>query len=712
MIVWLLALPQVLGDLPHVIVDRDDLVIRESCVLETGGSALEDRNGDGLIQIVGDGITVAFVNRTIRGTPEGTPPDQCKGTGIVVTGKDVTLRGPNLAGFRCGIRAKGADGLVIEGADVSDNFAMRLKSTPRAEDGADWLWPHENDRNEWLERYGAGIYVEESKGVTLRSNRARRTQNGICLRRVDDSLVYDNDMSFLSGWGLAMFRSSRNKVSRNSFDFCIRGYSHGVYSRGQDSAGILFFEQCNDNVFAFNSATHSGDGFFGFAGKEALEREGVAAGTGCNRNLLYGNDFSYAAAIGIELTFSFDNVFARNKLVGSNYGVWGGYSSRTQVRGNEIADNTLAGIAVEHGSGWSIAGNSFARNERAIELWWDEDKDLLERPWAKLNPTANASHWIRLNQFEGDKVQFELRGPSEGLSFDAAQKGFERARWKVPADAAIAESVSEAPALTKLDETSLIALPGQRKAVGLRDHLAGRETIVMTEWGPYDWQSSLLARIEDKGGAHAWRLYGNEAPITIDAGPNVRVKLDASVDPAVILLEPRVPGEVVGYTLKVRLPARTLEGSGTLLGTRWNVTFGRWQTDPRENEARWREEVAGGPSFETGALHFAFGSGGPSELPGIPREIASAALGRERFGTLASTALTLPAGRWRISVTSDDGVRVKADGVVLIEDWSHHGPKVDVAELALEAAREVRLEVAHFELDGWAVLELELERID
>ena len=36
-----------------------------------------------------------------------------------------------------------------------------------------------------------------------------------------------------------MWRSSATSFHRNAFDFCVRGYSHGVYNRGQDSAGIL-----------------------------------------------------------------------------------------------------------------------------------------------------------------------------------------------------------------------------------------------------------------------------------------------------------------------------------------------------------------------------------------------------------------------------------------------------------------------------------------
>ena len=55
----------------------------------------------------------------------------------------------------------------------------------------------------------------------------RRGQNGLILDRVDHAKIYDNDCSFLSGWGLAMWRSCDNSIARNAFDFCVRGHSEG-----------------------------------------------------------------------------------------------------------------------------------------------------------------------------------------------------------------------------------------------------------------------------------------------------------------------------------------------------------------------------------------------------------------------------------------------------------------------------------------------------
>ena len=110
------------------------------------------------------------------------------------------------------------------------------------------------------------------------------------LTRSDSLRIRDQLTSRSTRGCIGLYRSSDNTIVGNRIDFDVRGYSHGFYRRGQDSAGLLFFEQSSRNVVAFNSATHGGDGFFLWASQSTMDTgEG-----GANDNVLYANDFGFA----------------------------------------------------------------------------------------------------------------------------------------------------------------------------------------------------------------------------------------------------------------------------------------------------------------------------------------------------------------------------------------------------------------------------------
>src|SRR5581483_5101438 len=114
------------------------------------------------------------------------------------------------------------------------------------------------------------------------------------------------------------------------------------------------------NIVAHNSMTHGGDGLFLWAGQSTMDTgEG-----GANDNVFYGNDFSFAPTNGMEATFA-RNAFVANRVEGSDYGLWGGYSYDSRVLYNDFVRNRT-GIAIEHGNGNEIADNHFARDSVAI----------------------------------------------------------------------------------------------------------------------------------------------------------------------------------------------------------------------------------------------------------------------------------------------------------------------------------------------------------
>ena len=289
-----------------IAIGADDLVITASTRVRPGTYAVVDRDGDGVVHVRGKGVRLDLTGVTLVGAASGADPSTHAGIGISVEGAEgCEIVGGSARGFRVGLRAQGCPGLSVTGFEGSGNRRDRLKSTPEAEDAEDWLWPHENDEGQWEKRYGAAISLVDCEGAKVTGCACHHGQNGLLLSRCDRAVVVANDFSFNSGWGIALWRTSHARFVRNRCDFCVRGYSHGAYARGQDSAGFLVFEQCSHNLFASNSATHSGDGFFLYAGNETLKVTGKG---GCNGNRVVRNDFSHAVANGIEATFSDGNI--------------------------------------------------------------------------------------------------------------------------------------------------------------------------------------------------------------------------------------------------------------------------------------------------------------------------------------------------------------------------------------------------------------------
>ncbi|HKJ03229.1 MAG TPA: NosD domain-containing protein, partial [Longimicrobiales bacterium] len=318
-----------------------------------------------LIVVRGDDITLDLTGVRLEGLVSDADPDLATGVAVRIDGgRNVTVLGGTLRGYRFGILARGTRGLRLLHNDVSYGWKPRLFSQVAHESLVDWLSFHDNEDRQWM-RFGAAVYLEDVRGGEIRRNRAVQGMNGLLMTRTDSVAVRDNDFSYNSGLGVGMYRSSHNTLVRNRLDYDVRGYSHGFYNRGQDSAGLLVYEQSSHNVVAYNSATHSGDGLFLWAGQQTMDTgEG-----GSNDNLVFYNDFSFAPTNGIEVTFS-RNRLVGNVLDGNRYGVWGGYGWETEIRGNCFSGNDF-GIAIEHGQDNRILGNRFQGDKLAVSLWAD-----------------------------------------------------------------------------------------------------------------------------------------------------------------------------------------------------------------------------------------------------------------------------------------------------------------------------------------------------
>lgn len=734
------------ADLPTITVTQDDTVIDRSClVVVPEGTVISDINNNGVIHVTADGIRLQFKRGSVlRGAAKGAVPDSLTGVGVRVAGrKDITILGLHASGFRVGLEILDSTMVLVNRGGFDGMYRQRLHSTASdCRDSTDWLSPHDNDQGEWAKKYGAAISVARSEQISIRRVKTRRSQNGILFDRVQKSEAFDNDMSFLSGWGIALWRSSDNVISRNQLDFCVRGYSDGVYNRGQDSAGILMFEQCSRNVIAENSATHGGDGLFGFAGREAIGQRPPVAGSadeaaepdsksamkpfsyerrGNNDNLIVGNDFSFAAAHGIEMTFSFGNLIVQNRLAENSIcGFWGGYSHQTQLLGNIFVRNgqlgygaERGGVNIEHGVRNRIHDNKFIEDACGVHLWWDDDPGFAALPWAKVNSTSCTQNDVTFNLFQRTPVALQVRAAQKTRFGD--NKLDEVERDIVADDPDSVERHSGGDVSWKMRE---FQSRGKTRPITLRRHLQGRRRILMGDWGPWDFESRFVRPVSRRGAAHQFEFYGigesSELPVVTGAGLGLSVVRDSEAPGGGSMMVTIVAEEPGAYPYELKF-APTADGvdryRGVVVNSAWDVRFFSCEGfDPRTDAEAWNQAVSsdGAIEVQTNALRFDFGSDGPRSL-GISPELTDRGPNHDQFGLTASTSIVLPEGEWSISTVSDDGVRVRVDGRTIIDRWTHHGATPDRGVFTVKTQAAVRIEVDYFELTGAAMLRLELD---
>ncbi|MDA1265083.1 MAG: right-handed parallel beta-helix repeat-containing protein [Planctomycetota bacterium] len=623
------------------------------------------------------GQTIDLTGVDLRGNPAGSDPDTCSGHGVVLVNcKNVTIKGGRLGGYKACIVLEGCTSIVLEDLRFDDWYAQRLRSTVASEDGADWLYPHENDAGQWLANHGAAISATRCSDLTIRRCAGSGGQNGILLTQVTGSKLYDNDFSFLSGWGLAMYRSSENTVSHNWFDYCVRGYSHGVYARGQDSAGILMFERCSDNVVAFNSATHGGDGVFVFAGQDLVAGRARERGEpdpgGCDRNLFYGNDLRFSPANALEVTFSDGNLIVKNDLSGcSQHGVWGGYSRNTLILGNTIDDTVGGGITIEHGQDNVIVENTFSRNNMAVELYWDPDPHLVNSPLGEQRDTSSRDSWIIGNTFEGNTQDLVIKQTTGLVLFNNEWKHDGTRAPYIDQLSAEGEEATEETLRTWMADRAGKLPTGHFSASTLRAW-QGRYPGLLDEFGRMrapDVPGTLTVRAEDRGveiGDRSTIVMGEWGPWNYRAG------------------HPR--------------PEQRLPG-GELASVEWDARWFRWteENDPRRDLELWRA-AAEEPLVAKRVPNF---------LNPWSDEDVRAVTGNDRFGLVATGAVEVDGGSYDLVITSDDGVRLSVDGKEVFADWTWHAPKRDELRLELTKGRH-ELALEYFQIDGATALVIEL----
>ncbi|MGN6396274.1 MAG: right-handed parallel beta-helix repeat-containing protein [Mucilaginibacter sp.] len=657
------------------------------------------------VTIKGNNITIDFNGAVIQESSNIENPDTFKGIGIIIKGgENITIKNLIVKGYKVGLMARGVNNLHIDNSDFSFNYRQHLNSTRDREDLADWQSYHHNENGEWL-RYGAGVYMQNCNHFDVRHTTITNGQCGLMLTNCNDGIVTENNFSFNSGLGLGMYRSSRNVVLYNNLDWNVRGYSDGVYYRGQDSAGILVFEQCNDNQFLRNSVTHSGDGFFLWAGQSTMD----TGKGGCNGNILYGNDFSYAPTNGVELTFSRNRIL-NNIIHDCWHGVWGGFSYNSAIANNDFAGN-ISAIAIEHGMKDTIAQNKFEGDKVAIELW-SNPKMAKTYGYVQKRDTRSVDYLVSDNTFTNVKKTFNIKHTD---SITIVNNKLLQSSMPEKLDSTVTHVT-----FSKNDEHAepghkdyCYGIPGMVPATPKALPMGfprGRKYIMMNEWGPYNFSYPIAwwQKTENSGKMHfdmmgpsgQWKILKtkgvSQPSATSGKFPGELTLQRDNSSLTDIDIEFQYTGSAVTSPFGVKYKT----GQPYIFHYREFAIPYNWQmkwftfddsNEPVKHAAEFKKLISGTPvkTTEGKELHNVFGKN-------FGKNIA-----RQKIATVSTTDIDVPEATYKIGISASELVKLYVDDKLLIENWDPAKLKNDEDNhkdgiIHLKGKHTIRIEQAQY----------------
>ncbi|HZH97536.1 MAG TPA: PA14 domain-containing protein, partial [Fimbriimonadaceae bacterium] len=265
--------------------------------------------------------------------------------------------------------------------------------------------------------------------------------------------------------------------------------------------------------------------------------------------------------------------------------------------------------------------------------------------------------------------------------------------------------------------------------------LRGWRYMIVDEWGPYDFKRPILVprgevkptaaeagrvppnaratvrRFEILGPKGTWRVVQKRGIETLSSeSGDVPGFIDVTLPPGKasdVNLELEYRGDRVvddrGVATGKGMPHR-FGYTKFFAPIDWRVRFHAWNPErvkdpkaamPTPGELLSKAELDK-PLHELRTDRVDFGWGG-SPATGVPAD---------HFITIAEGELEIQQGEYTLNVTTDDGMRVWIDDVMVLESWKYQGPTPYSVNVRLQGKHRIRVE--HYEIDGYAALKVEL----
>ena len=633
-----------------------------------------------------------FAGSRLLGT-RASDEERYSGIGIEFSHcKNLTIRNLRVRGYRINVLLSDCEGVRLENCDCSGSHAERiLDDNGQPVDKFLTL----RDVQAWRE-YGAGIWIRDSRGCTLQHCRAVDSMTGAVLENSMGCTVYDDDFSYNSAWGLALWQSSQNQVIWNHLDFCNRPWAGGW---GGDAAALAVVASSNQNLFVANSMTHGGDGFFlsdvGLQGDESGQATDRFQGH-CDGNIVWRNDGSWSPNNGFESTFSQNNQFGENLADDCGYGFWLGYSTDSLVAGNQVERELHDGVAIEHGLRNRIEANRIEDcAERAVHLWTEPNAPSTEPPSTDnavaYNRVKHCAEGLNLeNSHNTTLLKNDFQEAPVSASYDTSSTGTVPA-WTVP---------PEVPPLLK-------QRPAGWQFYRETDLPKGFEWIRPATYAP-SRPTSIATSRKDSYTFEIWTAFEAQnisAPtwVTVTQGPN-RHYWTATGGSQDEVGETRHAAITLSGTMKSQRGSSPVSNSVSLPFRTgyWNCRWFGWKNLAPSDKAGWQGLFASKPLAEQKLTDLNADFSYRSPIPGtVPTD---------HFALLATRTYKFEGGLYSFNTVSDDGIRLLLDGQEVVARWSHHGAEAGQAQIQVSPGNH-ELRVEYFQEDGAAVIQVDWTRI-
>jgi parallel beta-helix repeat protein len=335
--------------------------------------------------------------------------------GVGVAGREVdavSIVGGIVRGYRWGIKLEGGRNHRVSGTDVSGSRSRALGSTLETTDTTDRL---DAGVEEAFMAYGGGVLLQRTQKADVTGISAHGAQNGIVLVDARETYLADNDVSGNNGWGIHLWRSSRNLIVRNRADRTVRCPA----TADCGAAAVLIREASDSNTVAENDLTASSVGLL-VTGRPPLTRPSIG-------NLVYRNDASRAARSGFLALSVWALTLLENRADSVEQGIRIDHVNGSTLRGNTVIAARGAAILAEHGRDNTIESNVLVNARVGIQVSAPRTGDAKSSGYRiDDNVIGGSEQGILLRSTTGSRVRGNLfDGVGDGLLVDGAGHGTE-----------------------------------------------------------------------------------------------------------------------------------------------------------------------------------------------------------------------------------------------------------------------------------------------